>query len=189
MPSSGLIVLASRLSKVDLPAPFCPLMVTISEVWALKLTRLRANLVPYHLQTALALMVVVGCSGLNFKNVLLVLNEWDIFNEAAFNEPVDDQVESEDGDEDGGEDVDIREYFEEAAGEGGFKDGDAEGQDRNDEGHTESVSHEGEDDAVDAVGVEGVEHYGDEQWQGAAEGSEGVGDAEQEVALEVDLLG
>ena len=189
VPSSGLIVLASRLSKVDLPAPFCPLMVTISEVWALKLTRLRANLVPYHLQTALALMFVVGFSGLNFKRILLVLNERDIFNEASFNEPVDDQVESKDGDEDGREDVDIREYFEEAAGEGGLKDGDAEGQDCNDEGHTESVSYEGEDDARDAVGVEGVEHYGDEQWQGAAEGGEGVGDAKQEVALEVDLLG
>ena len=85
MPSSGLIVLASRLSRVDLPAPFCPLMVTISEVWALKLTRLRANLVPYHLQTALALMVVVGCSGLNFKRILLVLNERDLFDEASFN--------------------------------------------------------------------------------------------------------
>ena len=71
VPSSGLIVLASRLSRVDLPAPFWPLMVTISEVWALKLTRLRANLVPYHLQTALALMVVVGCSELNFKGIIV----------------------------------------------------------------------------------------------------------------------
>ena len=116
------------------------------------------------------------------------LNEWDLFNQTIFNEPVDDQVESEDDDEDGGEDIYEWEYFEEAASEGGLKDGDAEGQDRNDEGHTESVSHEGEDDAVDAVGVEGVEHYGDEEGQGAAEGGEGIRDAEQEVALEVDLL-